>query len=97
MTRTMGNAYMFERLGNPALAFTGADPPINQGHLDILGNAEIIDKVETLEDETDCTSAQDREVLLGCARDILAQEPEGTARGAVEQPQDVEQCGFPAA
>src|SRR6266436_3159119 len=91
MARAMGNPHAFEGFGNPALAFTGGNAPVNQRDLDILGDVEIVDEIEALEDKADHASAQDRQVLLVGAGDILAEERVDAARGAVEQTQDVEQ------
>src|SRR3979411_2724666 len=94
MARAMGNPYALESFGNPALPFAARDPPADQGHFDILGDVEIVDQIEALEDEAHHASTQDRQVPLGRASDILAEERVNAARRAVEQPEDIEQCGF---
>src|SRR5580693_8402418 len=96
MARAMGNPYTFESLGDSALAFTAGDPPIDERDLDILGDIEIVDQIEALEDKANCAATQNRQVPLGSAGDILAEERVHAARRAVEEPQDIEQCRFSA-
>src|SRR5882762_6608940 len=93
----MGNAHAFERFGDAALALACGNPPIDQSDVDILGDVEIVNEVEALEDEADRTATQDRQALLGGASDIFAEERVAATRRAVEESQDIEQCGFSTA
>src|ERR1700733_8663412 len=93
----MRNPNAVECFGDSALAFTGRNASIDQGHVDVLGDVEIINEVEALEHKPDRASTQHGEAPLRGAGDILAEERVAAARGAVEEPQNIEQGGFSTA
>src|SRR5271163_23943 len=93
----MRNPDAVERFSHPAPAFTGRDASIDQGHVDVLGDIEIVNEVEALKDKTYRTSTQHGEVPLGGTGDVLAEERVEAARGAVEEPQNIEEGGFSTA
>ena len=93
----MRNTYTLQCFGDSALAFTGGDPPIDKSPLDVLGNIQIVDQVETLEDKPNRASTQDGELLLGGAGHSFAEERVDAARWTVEESQNIEQGRFAAA
>ena len=54
-------------------------------------------ELERLEDEADAAIAQARALAVRESRDVFAIQPIFAAARAIEQREDVEQCGFPRA
>ncbi len=81
---------------DPFLALGPAHAAIDQGGLDIVGDVQVLDQVEALEDETDGVIAQARKPGFRNAGHLLAAEPVAPAGGPIEQAQDVEQGGLAA-
>src|SRR5665213_2596658 len=91
MTGAVHETDALQRCRDPAAALRATHAAVEERDFDILGNIEIVDQVEALEDEADVPAAQAREFLLTQFRDLLAKERIAAAVGIVEQAEDVEQ------
>ena len=65
---------------DPGAPLRGGDVVVEQGELDILAHAKLVDEIEALEDEADVALAEVGELGLGQAGDLGAVEDVGAAR-----------------
>src|ERR1700721_933485 len=65
--------------------------PVDQSHLDVLRNIQIIDQVEALKHETDTGAPMDRQIFLWAARGVIAEEPIRSGRRAINQSENIEE------
>ncbi len=79
--RAMREAHFLERHGDAPLALGGGHPPVDERHLHVLRDVQVVDEVEVLEHEADARAPAQRQLLFGAARDVLAHEPVAAARG----------------
>ena len=94
----VGEADALEHLGDAAFALGGGDLAVDQSHLDVLGDVEVVDEVEALEDEADAdVAADDGELVLGVAGHVLAEKHVGARGRLVDEAQHVEQRRLAAA
>ncbi len=91
MLAPVGDADLLQRRLHPPLALRPVDAAVDQGHLDVLGDGEVVDQVEALEHEADLVAAQAGELGLGVLGHVLAEEVVASGGGPIEQAQDVEQ------
>src|SRR5258708_40120732 len=70
---------------------------VEQRQFDILGDVQLVDQIEALEDESDGVLAQLGEPCTRTARDVLSAEPIFAAGRTIEHADDVEKSGFAAA
>src|SRR3569833_1017985 len=90
--------HALQGLLHTVLALTGRNVPvIKQRHLHILEHSQLIDEIETLEDECDSVLAQLRKLRLRPVGDIAAVEPVLARGGTVDHAEHVEQGGLAAA
>src|SRR5258708_35070181 len=70
---------------------------VEQRQFDILGDVQLVDQIEALEDEADGVLAQLGELCLRTACDVLIAEPIFAAGRTIEHADDVENSGVAAA
>ncbi len=82
--RSVRDAHTIHGFGDTLLAFAGRHVVIEQRQLDVLGDGQLVDQVEVLEDEADVLLADLAALLLRISSDILVKEEVIAFRGAVE-------------
>ncbi len=92
----IAQAHPLQSLLHPLSALAALDPAIDQGRLDVVGDAEVLDQVEVLEDEADGVVAQPRQAGFRNLGHLFAAEPVAARARPIEQAQDVEQGGLAA-
>jgi hypothetical protein len=97
MARTVRDADALECLRHAGTPLAGRHVAIQECHLDVFLHGQVVDQIETLEDETDGRASHAGELRLGVRRHAFAEELVGPAGWRVEQAEDVQQRGFAAA
>ena len=93
----VGHLHTLERRLHLLPALTRWDALVRERQLDVVVDAEIADQVEALEDEADLLAPHARSLRGGQIPDRPLVEGVRTPRGRVQQAEDREQGGLPAA
>src|SRR5215472_14605742 len=97
MTGAMRQSDPLERCFDAPRTLGRTDTAINQCHLDVLSNGQLIDQIKALEHEANVGASEGGQLAFRCSADLFAEEEELTVARAVEQTQNVQQGRFPAA
>lgn len=89
-----GQAQLVEQLAAGGTGLPGGPAGQQGGEFDVVGDGEVGDQVEELEDDPDVVAAQFGPARLAVAVDLPSVEPEGAAVGAVQAAEEVEESGF---
>ena len=94
---TVADVHALENLGHALLALRCADAQVAKRQLHVFVDIELVDQVEALEYEADVALAELGAVLLLEPADLLAEQLVASARGVIEQSEDVQERGLAAA
>ncbi len=89
-----GQAQLVEQFGAVGAGLPGGPAGQQRGEFDVVGDGEVGDQVEELEDDADVVPAQLRPAGLAVGVDLAAVDPEGAAVGAVEAAEEVQEGGL---
>src|SRR6185436_9225173 len=93
----VGHSHLVQRVLDPFLPLGRGQPAVGERQLDVLIHGEIADEVECLEDEADLPVPNAGSLRGAELRHRLAVEHVGAARCRVEQAEDRQERGLPAA